>query len=325
LTLTTGRLLDTARVLAEDLLFPSAPAVEAADRVPASHLELLATEGFYGPPRDTPFSEFCRVVETLASGCLTTAFVWLQHLGGLWAAAESSRPGIREQWYEPLSLGLRRGGVAQGALRPGPPAVRAERIEGGYRFTGESPWVTGWGMVDTLYTAARTDDDTVVWALLDAAPGETLSAQPLDLVAVRASRTVSVRFAGHLVPEERVTGTLPYAAWRVRDAAGLRLNGSLALGVAARCLALLGPGPLDLVLGECRDALDDATPDSLPDARAGASALAARAATALAATTGAPAVLRGSHPERLAREALFLLVFGSRPGIKAALARRLST
>jgi hypothetical protein len=46
-------------------------------------------------------------------------------------------------------------------------------------------------------------------------------------------------------------------------------------------------------------------------------------APAVDAATGAPAVLRGSHPERLAREALFLLAFGSRPGIKAALARRL--
>jgi alkylation response protein AidB-like acyl-CoA dehydrogenase len=323
-TLTTGRLLATARALAEDVLFPGARAVDTADRVPASHLELLATGGFYGPPRDTPFPEFCRVVETLASGCLTTAFVWLQHLGGLWAAADSSRPGVREHWYEPLSLGLRRGGVAQGALRPGPPAVRAERIEGGYRFTGESPWVTGWGMIDTLYTAARTDDDTVVWALLDAVAGETLSVQPLELVAVRASRTVSVRFAGHLVPEERVTGTLPYEVWRVRDAGGLRLNGSLALGVAARCLALLGRSALDPVLHECRDALDAGTPESLPDARAAASALATRAAAALVAATGAPAVLHGSHAERLTREALFLLVFGSRPSIKAALGKRLT-
>ncbi|GEM_PF-6081155 len=29
-----------------------------------------------------------------------------------------------------------------------------------------------------------------------------------------------------------------------------------------------------------------------------------------------------AHPQRLTREALFLLVFGSRPGIKSALLRR---
>ena len=56
--------------------------------------------------------------------------------------------------------------------------------------------------------------------------------------------------------------------------------------------------------------------------RAAAAALAVRAAAALAVTQGAGAVLRGSDPERLTREALFLLVFGSRPAIKAALLRQ---
>ena len=339
LTLTTGRLLDAARAITEDVLFPSAASVDAADRIPAGHLDLLAAQGFYGPAQDTPFPEFCRVVETLASGCLATTFVWLQHLGGLRAARASVRPGIRERWDEPLSRGLRRGGVAQGALRPGTPAVLAERVEGGYRFTGEAPWVTGWDLVDTLYTAARDDTDTVIWALLDAVPGEALSVVPLDLAAVRASRTVAVRFDGLVVPDDRITSTMPYADWRVRDAAGLRLNGSLALGVAARCVGLLeagsfgagsfgagsfGAGSLHRALNECRDALDAGTPESMPAARAAASALAVRAATALAAVTGAAAVLRGSYPERLTREALFLLVFGSRPSIKAALMSQLA-
>jgi hypothetical protein len=38
---------------------------------------------------------------------------------------------------------------------------------------------------------------------------------------------------------------------------------------------------------------------------------------------GASAITVDAHAQRLAREALFLLVFGSRPGIKAELAARL--
>src|SRR2546430_2750565 len=325
LTLPAGQLLDNARSVAEDVLFPSAMAVDRADRIPAEHLDLLAAQGFYGPSRDLPTVDLCRVVETLASGCLATTFVWLQHLGGLWAAAESTRPGVRDRWYEPLARGRRRGGVAQGALRPGTPAVRARRVDGGYLFDGEAPWVTGWDMVDTLYTAARDEHDTVVWALLDAEVGVGLSVTPLDLVAVRASRTVLVRFNGYFVADERVTRTRPYAEWAERDAAGLRLNGSLALGVVARCVALLDSAPLRDALDDCRAALDAGTPEPMPEARSAASALAARATAALAAAHGARAVLRGSHAERLGREALFLLVFGSRPGIKAALARRLGS
>ena len=93
----------------------------------------------------------------------------------------------------------------------------------------------------------------------------------------------------------------------------MRLNGFLALGVAARCVALLGATPLAVALDECRSALVSGTPDVAQ----------ARAAAALAVTQGAGAVLRGSHAERLSREALFLLVFGSRPAIRSALSRRL--
>ena len=56
-----------------------------------------------------------------------------------------------------------------------------------------------------------------------------------------------------------------------------------------------------------------------------ASELALRAATTLVVSAGSRSILAGEHPQRLAREALFLLVFGSRPGIKASLLERLIT
>jgi hypothetical protein len=66
----------------------------------------------------------------------------------------------------------------------------------------------------------------------------------------------------------------------------------------------------------------DVLPVAQLDARAAASELAVRAAAALAARDGSRSVTVDQHPQRLAREALFLLVFGSRPGIKSALLRR---
>ena len=48
-----------------------------------------------------------------------------------------------------------------------------------------------------------------------------------------------------------------------------------------------------------------------------------RAAAALAVRDGSRAVTVEQQVQRLVREALFLLVFGSRPGIKSALLRRL--
>jgi alkylation response protein AidB-like acyl-CoA dehydrogenase len=226
--------------------------------------------------------------------------------------------------------------VALAGLLPGPPRLRARIAGGGYVLDGVSPWVTGWGHIDTLHVAARLDDDTIVWAVLDTTPGTpsgtapgpgpgtgpvlSLPAEPLPMVAVMASSTVQLSFTGHPVPQERVTATLPFARWPSRDAAGLRANGSLALGLAARCCELIGPGPLDEQLGRCRAQLDTAGPDAMPGARAAACELAFRATAALVVSQGSRAILADQDAQRLAREALFLLVFGSRPPIRAALA-----
>ena len=88
---------------------------------------------------------------------------------------------------------------------------------------------------------------------------------------------------------------------------------------------MLGPGPLDDEVTACRERLDAALgvgPGPMADARAAASELALRAAAALTVQDGASAITVDAHAQRLAREALFLLVFGSRPGIKSALLRR---
>ena len=57
-------------------------------------------------------------------------------------------------------------------------------------------------------------------------------------------------------------------------------------------------------------------------ARAAAARTASSEAAALAVRDGSRSAAVDQQVQRLAREALFLLVFGSRPGIKSALLRR---
>jgi alkylation response protein AidB-like acyl-CoA dehydrogenase len=319
-------IMDRARQLATGVFAPAAMDVESTHRVPPEHLDLLAAEGFYGlaGPRDAdgldvPFPEACRIIEILAGACLSTTFVWMQHHGVVRAVAGGPGP-LRRKMLGPLCRGERRAGVALAGLLPGPPRLRARAAEGGYVLDGTSPWVTGWGYIDTLHVAARLEDDTIVWAVLDIGTGSSLTAEPLPMVAVMASSTVQLSFTGHPVPQDRVTGTLPLDQWRSRDAAGLRTNGSLALGLAARCCELIGPGPLDDQLARCRTAMDGAGPVAMPAARAAACELALRATAALMVTQGSAAILADRDAQRLAREALFLLVFGSRPSIKESVA-----
>jgi alkylation response protein AidB-like acyl-CoA dehydrogenase len=65
--------VEVARRIGEDVLFPAALAVDQADTVPAEHLDILAAAGLYGlaGPReagglDADLLTLCSVVEVLA-------------------------------------------------------------------------------------------------------------------------------------------------------------------------------------------------------------------------------------------------------------------
>lgn len=303
-----------AKRLADEVLFPAAMATDVADRVPAANLDALAEAGLYGVAAELDQEDFAAVVEALASGCLATTFVWLQHHGLVKALTGSE---VHADLAACARRGEVRGGLALAGLLPDPP-LRARPAGDGWVLDGTAPWVTGWGMVDVLLAAARSDDGaTVTTLLVDAVEGGGLSVERQRLVAVDASATVEATFDGVAVPPDRVLGSRPF---QPEDPAGLRTNGSLALGVANRCCRLLGPGPLDAALEACRAALDACAPESMPAARAAAAELAQRAATALIVHDGSGSITTASHPQRLAREAMFLLVFGSRPTIKSKLA-----
>ena len=332
--MTTARdVLAAARGLADDLLFPEAMRVDGLDVLPIAHLDALAALGLYGAPVPAEagglgldLKTYCAVVEELASGCLATTFAWLQHRGLVMTLAADGTPAaLRDRWLDPACRGQVRGGIALGGLMPGPPRLHARPDGGGWRLDGEAPWVTGWGLIDLLLVVARGPDDSVVSLIVDAAARPGLTATRERLAAVNASVTVRLGFDSVFVPGERWAGQGPFDPAESLRPDRMRVNGSLALGLAGRCTRLLGPGPLDDELAACRTRLDDAItadPDAMAEARAAASELAVRAAAALAARDGSRSVTVDQHVQRLAREALFLLVFGSRPGIRSALLRR---
>ena len=341
--MTPAEALSWATQVAEEILFPAAISVDSADRIPAEQLDALANAGLYGLAGPTAAgglgadgATLASVIEIMASGCLATTFVWLQHHSAVRALATSENAVLRDQFLNSLCLGVYRAGIALGCARPGPPSLRARTAPGGFVLDGVAPWVTGWDMIDVIQTLARDDAGNVVAALLPAQVGGTLAATRLPLVAVNASRTVELTFAGHYVPAELVTGVMPHAEWLARDASRLRPNGSLSLGVGSRCCRILAQladqdnrlagaaRPLAVELAAHRAALDHADADAMPAARAAASAFAFQAAGVLVAAAGSQAIRTDEHPQRLAREALFLLVFGSRPAIKEQLTTRLT-
>ena len=313
-----------ARALADDLLFPGATSVDADGVVPDAVLDSLAAVGLYGLTGPVSHGGLAAdpptvhaVAEALAGGDLSSAFIFLQHLT---VPAMVAGSPLADRYLADLCTGRVRSGIALlAATRPQPVAITARRDGEEYVLDGGVPWVSGWDHVDVLLVAARTAADVVHFLLVDAATGPTLEAVPQQLVAVQASSTVELRLHGHRVPVDRLVRSVPLAAWQAADPGNLRTNGSLALGVAARCARLAELPGLGADLAAVRSRLDAAGPAQLPRARAEAAALAHRAAALLSVAAGSRSVSRGHPAERLAREAHFLLVFGSRPAIRTAL------
>jgi len=325
----TVDVVGTARRLADEVLFPAAARTDAADAVPRSHLDRLAGAGLYGLAGPAEHGGLAATAETiravfevLAGGCLTTTFVWAQHHGLVRALEQAPPSPARHAWLGPLCRGERRAGLALGGLLPGEPRLRATPAGDGWIVDGMSPWVSGWGLVDVVLLAARAPGDGLVWLVVDAAEGAGLSVRRQRLGAVDASVTVTADFAGVAVPGERLVRVEPYSPDRYNAPDVLRQNGFLALGVAGRCCRLLGSTPFDAELAGCREQLARAGEGGIAAARAAAGDLAVRVSAALVVATGSRAAVRHETAERLAREALFLLVFGSRPAIRAALLER---
>lgn len=312
-----------------ELLSRDAALVDQSQTIPSSHLAAFASAGLYGAlaPKDVgglelAFPVACDVVEKLAAACLTTTFVWLQHFRLLGALLDPATPEDLRSILPSVIDGQVKGGVSLGGLLPGPARLTAEALDEGWLLRGDAPWVSGWGIVDQLVVTAREGADSVASFVLDTTVSEGLSVAPVHLSAMNASSTVTVTFSNVVIPHDRYLGSQPYAPGLERPE-GLRVNGSLALGVARRCCELIGPSALDDELRGAREELDHAGSEGMHQARARASALAVRCAHVLAVSTGSRAAITGDVAERSTREASLLLVFASRPAIKAALLDRM--
>ena len=131
-------LLARVHALADDVLFPAAIEVDRTGVVPESHWRLLADEGLYGlaapPERGGPdglgFPEILEVLETMAGGCLSTTFTWVQHHGVVRALSDTPNAALRDELLADAVAGRLRAGVAFAGVVPDPPRMQADTRHG---------------------------------------------------------------------------------------------------------------------------------------------------------------------------------------------------
>lgn len=322
-------LLERATLIADRVLFPAAQDVDRASRVPASHLDALATAGLFHLTGSA--AEVRRTMAAIASGCGATFFVWAQHHGVVRTLQSSSNADLVDRWLEPLQAGTSVAGVAFAHLRRhGTPAIQAVETASGWEITGVAPWATSWGVAERFAVAAVTDDGRVVWAMLPGVPSApSFTVASLDLPVLRATGTVALHFDRHRVNEADVIAIDQLDRWQAADRSRSAQGQTGVLGVADRSIRELATiGERDRVARDAAERLhgrlleqwriDDLFSETPPSTdaevaeaslhRAGCLRLGRSATTALLAAVGG----RGmdlSHPaQRLAREAAFYVI-----------------
>jgi len=345
-------LVVAARRIATDVLEPRAQEVDRTE-VPRSHLRAIADAGLLGlhaaaedGGAGAAPAAIRAVTETLAGADCATWFVQVQHHSPVAMLAAAETP-VRETLLRPMAQGDRIAGIAFSHLRRRPRRlVTATRTLAGWRFDGTAPWYTGWGLNDLLLLAGLSEQDEVVFALTEAAPSPQLQASPPQrMVALSASRTVSLRLDGVLVPEQDVLLRRPWPDWARADAAKSANVNPAVFGITATAQRLLGAtaaasgepaarraatairAALESVRRRCYRLLDEVpAEEAIAErlaARADALVLMTTATTALVAAGAGRSLGADAPAQRLAREALFLTVQAQTAPVRAATLDRL--
>jgi alkylation response protein AidB-like acyl-CoA dehydrogenase len=271
--------------------------------------------------------ELLRANERVAAACLTTAFILSQREAAV-RRLLAGPPHLRERYLPRLAAGEVFATVGLSQLttsrQHGGPALRATPADGGFRIEGEIPWVTGADQAGVIVAGGTTaDGEQLLFALPMDRPGVRVG-PPMSLAALVGSRTATVTCAGVAIERELLIAGPAGRVLGPVGGGGLETS-NLALGHAAAAAELLAHEAaarpdLEPAAARFRSAADAARrwlhalalapdADAALAARVDCTRLALRASqAALLAAKGAGFV--APHPAgRLARQALFFLVW----------------
>ena len=309
------------------------------DGVTRSDLRALADAGLlavYGPAEDGGLEPAAarEVAERLSGASPDLWFVWFQHGPVVRMLARSENAALAQAHVGPLCRGQEQGAVAYSHLRTPAPSVFAERVDGGWSFTGTQPWCTGWPLADQVLAGALDrEGDRVVFGLVPAGDRPALhSTGELALAAMGGTRTHALAFDRLLVPDDAVVMTADRAEFAAYDTA---LNANVqpsTYGVALAALDLLAGrqptvaadlrGRLLALRAQAYGLLDDVPGDQrLPErlaVRAQSLLLALECCTALLAARGGQGMDLADPAQRLLRAAAFQLVHSQAAHVRTA-------
>ncbi len=269
--------------------------------------------------------------EAIASASLATALILSQRdsAAGMIDGADSE--SLRRELLPGLAANeiFSTVGIAQltTSRQGGPPALTAEPAGNGYRLEGLIPWATGADHCDFLVAGAAIQTPSpaqILFVLPTDLPGVTVE-PPTPMVALSASRTTSIRCTNVPLANRWILSGPKERALAGRKK-GLAIGQSfLAMGLCRSALDLIAAHDSDRArqmrqrLGNQLDLLrarvllyaQAESPDLLegPRLRGACNDLAVRITHSVVALYKGTALLTSHPAQRLAREAMFLLVW----------------
>ncbi len=257
-------ILAAAQRVCETALGPNAEATDRGAEPNRANFRALAQNGLLGLaiPReygglDASGATQRKFTQLLASYCGVTTFTQAQHHGPSRMIANGPNAELKRRLLPDLASGTQLSGISFAHLRrPGPPVLRAEPVEGGWRLQGTAPWVTGWGLISQLVFGATLPDGRFlyVWSPTrrDEFPdlfeyitppegnwGALTASPPLALCAMNASATAELTLNDWFIPAAHRLSESDRETMQRNDRNGVLGATAMPLGCAAAAIRLL--------------------------------------------------------------------------------------
>ena len=164
------------------------------------------------------------------SGAL--AFLQTQHQSAASFLRSGQNQTLAKRYLPAMASGARTVGVGFSQLRKQPAPLVAQRVSNGYCLSGLVPWVSGSGLFAEFVGAAELPDGSAIFGLLPLANLETVQvSQPMSLLGMAATSTVSLSLNDCFLPDEQVIDIKPKGWIQSRD----RANPLSPLGLILGC------------------------------------------------------------------------------------------
>ncbi|MEU8396756.1 acyl-CoA dehydrogenase family protein [Nonomuraea sp. NPDC048892] len=212
-------LIELTREIADKELARRVDEHERAETYPEGLFATLGAAGLLGLPYPEehggggqPYEVYLQVIEELAMRWAAVAVATSVHTLACFPVATYGTPEQQERWLPDLLAGRLIGGYSLSEPQAGSDAgaltCKAERVESGYRITGNKAWITHGGIADFYALFARTGEGSrgiSCFLAPGAADGLTFG-RPEEKMGLHAIPTTSAHWGGAILDADRLIG-----------------------------------------------------------------------------------------------------------------------